>query len=89
MNADIHSSIFPGIDFIEKQAQRTNVLVHCLAGISRSATIMMAYLMKATGKSLQEVFIYTKDKRAEIKPNRNFIQTLLDFEGFLKVQTHN
>lgn len=73
------------MEFIERQAQRTNVLVHCKAGISRSATIMLAYLMKNKGMTLQEAFVYTKERRGEIQPNRNFIQTLLEFENYVNV----
>ncbi|CAD8133732.1 unnamed protein product [Paramecium octaurelia] len=34
------------IKFIEQNLKSTNVLVHCFAGVSRSATIVCAYLMK-------------------------------------------
>ncbi len=33
-------------DFIEKNRKQANVLVHCMAGISRSVTLVVAYLIK-------------------------------------------
>jgi dual specificity MAP kinase phosphatase len=32
--------------FIDNNLQKTNVLVHCVAGVSRSPAIVLAYMMK-------------------------------------------
>ena len=34
------------IEFIDNNLKYGNVLVHCMMGISRSSTIVIAYLMK-------------------------------------------
>ncbi|OCT86151.1 dual specificity protein phosphatase 16 [Xenopus laevis] len=76
------------VDFIEKaKASNNRVLVHCLAGISRSATIAIAYIMKRMDMSLDEAYRFVKEKRPTISPNFNFLGQLLDFEKKIKAQT--
>ncbi|NXD28864.1 DUS16 phosphatase, partial [Spelaeornis formosus] len=73
------------VDFIEKaKASNGCVLVHCLAGISRSATIAIAYIMKRMDMSLDEAYRFVKEKRPTISPNFNFLGQLLDFEKKIK-----
>ncbi|KAM4523800.1 dual specificity protein phosphatase 16 [Fundulus diaphanus] len=73
------------VDFIEKaKASNARVLVHCLAGISRSATIAIAYIMKRMDMSLDEAYRFVKEKRPTISPNFNFLGQLLDFEKNIK-----
>uniref|UniRef100_A0A8C5KH47 Dual specificity phosphatase 16 n=1 Tax=Jaculus jaculus TaxID=51337 RepID=A0A8C5KH47_JACJA len=76
------------VDFIEKaKASNGCVLVHCLAGISRSATIAIAYIMKRMDMSLDEAYRFVKEKRPTISPNFNFLGQLLDYEKRIKQQT--
>lgn len=53
-----------------------SVLVHCQAGISRSCTVLCAYLMKSKGISRDEAFRMVKEKRAWVKPNDGFWEQL-------------
>lgn len=52
------------------------ILVHCIAGVSRSASVVIYYLMKKTGKKYDEVYSYVKSKRNMIKPNDGFVKIL-------------
>lgn len=63
------------------------VLVHCVAGVSRSASIVLAYLLKFHFKSLRESFHFLAAKRALVRPNLGFWRQLIDFELELKGRT--
>jgi protein-tyrosine phosphatase len=54
--------------------------VHCWAGVSRSATIVIAYLMRKNKWPLETAMDYVKQKRNFINPNHGFLAKLKDFE---------
>ncbi|XP_066541469.1 dual specificity protein phosphatase 8 isoform X2 [Hoplias malabaricus] len=75
-------------EFIDKaKLSNCRVIVHCLAGISRSATIAIAYIMKTMGLSSDDAYRFVKDRRPSISPNFNFLGQLLEFERELKLKT--
>ena len=57
-----------------------SVLVHCQMGISRSATLVIAYLMMDGHKTLGEAFQQVKSVRQQIDPNEGFIRQLRELE---------
>ncbi|KAJ0092529.1 hypothetical protein Patl1_25450 [Pistacia atlantica] len=60
------------------------VLVHCLMGISRSVTIVVAYLMKKHGMRLSQALEHVKSKRQQADPNYGFMSQLQQFEQNLQ-----
>ncbi|KAM7415948.1 hypothetical protein PAMA_018152 [Pampus argenteus] len=79
--ADIRASFSTAIAFIDSVKQSGGrVLVHCQAGISRSATICLAYLMHTQRVRLEEAFDFVKQRRQVISPNLAFMGQLLQFE---------
>ena len=56
------------------------VFVHCAAGESRSATIVIAYLMWKKKITFDKAYNYVKQKRSRIYPNFGFRQQLQIFE---------
>lgn len=68
-------------DFIDKALDaKKNVLIHCSAGVSRSPTIVISYLMRKFGMSLSEAFRAVRLVRPIINPNISFMRQLKAFE---------
>lgn len=59
---------------------RERVLVHCHAGMSRSVTIILAYLMKYYEHSLESAYDFVKQRKSDIAPNFSFMGQLLEFQ---------
>ncbi|KAL6595624.1 hypothetical protein ACP70R_047964 [Stipagrostis hirtigluma subsp. patula] len=78
----------PCLDFIDEGRKVGNVLVHCFAGVSRSASIVVAYLMRTEQKPLEEALDSLKEISESVCPNDGFLEQLKLFEemGF-KVDT--
>ena len=60
------------------------MLVHCRAGVSRSATVCIAYLMQTLQLTTDQAFERVMLARPVVDPNLNFIQQLNRFETQLR-----
>ena len=78
LNDYTEDSIIPYIDkciqFINENKNK-RIFIHCNAGISRSPSIIIAYLIKSLNYSFKDAFNLVKSKR-NIKPNEKFLQEL-------------
>ncbi|XP_026316845.1 dual specificity protein phosphatase 22-A-like isoform X2 [Hyposmocoma kahamanoa] len=74
-------------DFIHAARLRDgNVLIHCLAGMSRSVTVAVAYIMSVTSLSWREALKVVRAGRAVANPNFGFQRQLQDFETYKLVE---
>jgi len=64
----------------EELAKGGKCLVHCAAGVSRSVSLILAYLIKCRSMNLPDAFRFVREKRTIVRPNRGFVQQLLEFE---------
>ncbi|KAF7710355.1 dual specificity protein phosphatase family protein [Silurus meridionalis] len=82
---DISIHFRSATDFIHKALKKKNgkVLVHCIMGVSRSATLVLAYLMLHQRLTLRAA-IQQVIQRRPIYPNRNFLGLLLELDTQLQ-----
>ena len=77
---DLTPFFHDAVKFID-EADR--VLVHCAAGISRSSSMVIAYLMIKNKTSYKDTYSMVKGKRPIICPNKGFVAQLMQLEKFL------
>jgi len=65
------------LDFIDK-AINGKILIHCAAGISRSAAITIMYLMEKLHLCYNHTVTYIKEKRRFINPNQYYVKQLTE-----------
>ncbi|XP_021745822.1 dual specificity protein phosphatase 12-like [Chenopodium quinoa] len=68
------------LDFIEDGRKNGAVLVHCFAGVSRSAAIITAYLMRSEQLSQEAALESLRQCCEFVSPNDNFLEQLKMFE---------
>lgn len=75
---DHFPTAFAVIELAKKAKGR--IFIHCKAGVSRSVTITLAYLMKTYEWSLHKAWFHVKQHRTVLHPNRGFLQQLCQYE---------
>lgn len=75
--SDLLSYFTMAADFIEDGQKNGNVLVHCLFGVSRSATLVACFLMRKYKINVDDALSRIKTARPSIGPNNGFISQLL------------
>ncbi|CAD7924212.1 unnamed protein product [Amoebophrya sp. A120] len=77
----IHLYFEEAHDFIHSfTSKEESVFVHCRAGVSRSATVVISYLMAKLNYTLHDAFFLVRSRRAAITPNLGFMEQLCEFE---------
>jgi protein-tyrosine phosphatase len=82
--ADILQYLDEATEFIHNHKD-VNVLVHCAAGMSRSATVCIAYLIRYKGYSLNYALEICKKARPIVCPNKGFMEQLKVYENKFKI----
>lgn len=72
---ELGPQIDSAVEFIDKHISSGNVLIHCAAGMSRSVSVCIAYLV-SHGMDVLDAIALVKDKRRCAAPNPAFINTI-------------
>eukprot|EP00794_Sanderia_malayensis_P018820 gene18820-20716_t len=78
---DISKHFYECIKFIHKARISGNgVLVHCIAGVSRSTTIVAAYLITVAKIGWKDAIRFVQNSRSVANPNYGFQRQLEEYE---------
>ena len=85
----LHTKIDESFDLACNEIKKSldnkdSILVHCVAGRSRSCSIILAYLIRECNINLDEGLKLVKMKRPIIEPNASFVLQLKKFEEIIK-----
>jgi protein-tyrosine phosphatase len=81
---NIFDAVFDTADFIHDQiCNGFGVMVHCMAGKSRSSAVVIGYLMIKHDMSLREAYKHVALRRPKIAPNASFFIQLMKLEKAL------
>ena len=78
---DLLSWLKEAFDFID--SSKDNVYIHCVMGISRSASVVIAYIMYKNKMKYEDAYDYVFNKRKVISPNSGFKNQLIKLEKIL------
>ncbi|VDK21257.1 unnamed protein product [Taenia asiatica] len=80
-SADLRAHFDSVADRIDREARRGGrSLVHCVAGVSRSPSLVLAYLVKHSSMTLAEAYDHVHRLRPCIRPNPGFWRQLIAYE---------
>lgn len=90
-NTDIVPDLHKLVRMIDERVQQgKRVLIHCQCGVSRSASLIVAYgLYKDPQMSVQEAYDKAKKRSKWIGPNMNLIMQLQEFRNSLLRQNES
>ncbi|KAG9003592.1 hypothetical protein FRB93_011010 [Tulasnella sp. JGI-2019a] len=76
-SSDLLIHLPPAVAFIQKALESSQgILVHCAAGISRSPSVVAAYLMFMRNMDVSTAISTIREKRSFVDPNDSFIKQL-------------
>ena len=79
LNTNITKHLDQSVEYIEKTLEKGNLLIHCQQGMSRSASMIIAYLIKNDNCDYYKAYYWQKTKRSTVAPNYKFVEQLRNY----------
>ena len=85
LDDSLEQKLFPkleiGYKFIKINSKNpdNNILIHCASGMSRSASLVVLYMMKEKGWDYDTCYKYMKERRPIVDPNPGFVEQLKEY----------
>lgn len=76
---DLEDYFDEAVKFTKDSLAVTNTLIHCMAGISRSTTLLIAYLIRYRGMKSDDALNYVRSRRSIVNPNPGFWNQLKQY----------
>lgn len=82
------------LEFIDHEYKKSNgtakILVHCRVGVSRSASVVIAEVMRRYGLNLPQAYLYVRVRRLNIviQPNLRFMYELFKWDELERMKKH-
>jgi len=73
-------------EYITEGIKRGGILVNCECGVSRSATVVLAYLMYSLNVNYDQAYLMLRKKRPVVKPNLGFKRQLIEWKNSFVVE---
>jgi len=77
---DLFPYIYEAVEFIKSSKV---VYVHCAAGVSRSSSMVIAYLMIEKNMTFEEAYLFVRKRRSIISPNPGFVGQLKKLDALI------
>ena len=84
---DIIKYMYETLNFIINS--KGNIYIHCIGGISRSASFFFAYLIFTDNMSFDQALKIVNSKRSLAEPNGHFTRQLKSFEDFIRKNNYD
>lgn len=74
---------------INSLSKNEKILIHCQCGVSRSASLIVALIMKIKHMNLNDAYNFLKEKAPDISPNMSLIFQLMEWGEIIGVSNNN
>lgn len=81
-NSNLMDDLYQLTSIIDSRSrQGKKILIHCQCGVSRSASLVVAYVMKKQNWDLNTAYNYVKSQSPNINPNMSLMFQLIDWQA--------